>query len=139
MREVIAYVKNDRLDFTIPYEWEGATHSYLPDYIIRLRLDDGSEVHVILEVKGLQDEQDRARSAAAQRWVDWSRILVAFVAVPSLILLNPLELATALYAGMFGFSSPPPFLLRILSLHHSSWPNLGLSNASYQDDKRRGK
>jgi len=41
-----------------------ATHSYLPDYIIKLRLSDGSEVHVILEVKGLQDEQDRAKRAA---------------------------------------------------------------------------
>jgi len=68
--DVIAYVKNDRLDFTIPYEYEGAMHNYIPDYIIRLRLDDISEINVILEIKGFEDEQDRAKKAAAQRWIE---------------------------------------------------------------------
>ncbi|HXF05588.1 MAG TPA: DEAD/DEAH box helicase family protein [Blastocatellia bacterium] len=52
--EVIAYARNDHLDFTIPYEWLGARHEYRPDYLIRWRLPDGSEVKVILEVKGLR-------------------------------------------------------------------------------------
>ena len=68
--DVIAYVKNDRLDFTIPYEYEGAMHNYIPDYIIRLRLDDISEVNLILEIKGFEDEQDRAKKAAARRWIE---------------------------------------------------------------------
>ena len=68
--DVIAYVKNDRLDFTISYEYEGAMHNYIPDYIIRLKLDDTSEANLILEVKGFEDEQDRAKKAAAQRWVE---------------------------------------------------------------------
>jgi len=68
--DVIAYVKNDRLDFTIQYEYEGAMHNYIPDYIIRLRLDDTSEANLILEVKGFEDEQDRAKKAAAQRWIE---------------------------------------------------------------------
>jgi type III restriction enzyme len=67
--DVMAYVKNDRLDFMIPYEWEHQVHSYYPDFIVRLGLKDGSEANVIIEVKGFEDEQDRAKKTAAQRWV----------------------------------------------------------------------
>jgi type III restriction enzyme len=67
--DIIAYVKNDHLDFTIPYEWEHEVHSYYPDFIVRLKLKDGSEVNIILEVKGYESEKDRAKKPAAQRWV----------------------------------------------------------------------
>jgi len=68
MPEVIAYARNDHLDFTIPYEWQGARHEYRPDYLIRWLCDDGREVNFILEVKGLETEQDRQKQAAADRW-----------------------------------------------------------------------
>jgi type III restriction enzyme len=67
--DVVAYVKNDHLDFTIPYEWEHEVHPYIPDFIIRLRLKDDSEINMILEVKGYETEKDRAKKPAAQRWV----------------------------------------------------------------------
>lgn len=67
--EVIAYAKNDHLDFTIPYEWQGVRHEYRPDYLIRWRMPDGGEVKVILEVKGFETEQDRQKESAARRWV----------------------------------------------------------------------
>jgi type III restriction enzyme len=67
--EAIAYARNDHLDFTIPYEWQGARHEYRPDYLIRWRCDDGREVNVILEIKGLESEQDRQKETAARRWV----------------------------------------------------------------------
>jgi len=67
--EVIAYARNDHLDFTIPYEWEGVKHEYRPDYLIRLRRRDGGELKVILEVKGFETEQDRQKEVAAKRWV----------------------------------------------------------------------
>ena len=69
MPEVIAYARNDHLDFTIAYEWQGVRHEYRPDYLIRWRCEDGSEVKVILEVKGFETEQDRQKEAAARRWV----------------------------------------------------------------------
>ncbi len=69
MPEVVAYARNDHLDFTIPYEWEGVRHEYRPDYLIRWRLPDGQEVKVILEVKGFETEQDRQKAIAAKRWV----------------------------------------------------------------------
>lgn len=69
MPEVIAYARNDHLDFIIPYEWEGARHEYRPDYLIRWRMPDGHEVKIVLEVKGFETEQDRQKEAAARRWV----------------------------------------------------------------------
>ncbi|RMG51405.1 MAG: hypothetical protein D6723_10725 [Acidobacteria bacterium] len=67
--EVIAYVRNDHLDFTIPYEWRGVRHEYRPDYLIRWRDREGGEIKVILEIKGLESEQDRQKEVAAHRWV----------------------------------------------------------------------
>ena len=69
MPEVIAYARNDHLDFTIPYEWQGVRHEYRPDYLIRWRCGDGSEAKVILEVKGFETEKDRQKETAAKRWV----------------------------------------------------------------------
>jgi len=69
MPEVIAYARNDHLDFTIPYEWQGMRHEYRPDYLIRWRCKNGQEVKVILEVKGFETEQDRQKETAARRWV----------------------------------------------------------------------
>ena len=66
---VVAYARNDHLDFTIPYEWQGLRHEYRPDYLVRLRGGDGQEMKLILEIKGFETEQDRQKEAAAQRWV----------------------------------------------------------------------
>jgi type III restriction enzyme len=67
--EVIAYARNDHLDFTIPYEWQGVRHEYRPDYLVRWRCDDGQEIKILLEIKGFETEQDRQKEAAALRWV----------------------------------------------------------------------
>ena len=69
MPEVIAYARNDHLDFAIPYEWQGVRHEYRPDYLVRWRCEDGRKVKIILEVKGFETEQDRQKEAAAKRWV----------------------------------------------------------------------
>lgn len=66
---VLSYAKNDRLEFEILYEFHGTWHRYLPDYLVRVDVLDGAPLNVILEVKGLETEQDRAKFAAAQRWV----------------------------------------------------------------------
>lgn len=70
MPEVSAYVKNDHLNFEIPYEFGGQKHRYIPDYLIKLQKKDGSVLNVILEVKGFEREQDRAKKTAVLRWVD---------------------------------------------------------------------
>ena len=70
MSDVISYVKNDHLNFEIPYEFEGHKFRYIPDYLIRLRKKDGSILNIILEVKGFESEKDRAKIPAVLRWVD---------------------------------------------------------------------
>lgn len=69
LSEVIAYARNDHLDFSIPYEWQGVRHEYRPDYLVRLSTRDGSKITVILEIKGFETEKDRQKEAAALRWV----------------------------------------------------------------------
>lgn len=66
---VYAYAKNDHLDFVIPYQFEGISHDYRPDFLVRVKKSDGVELKVILEVKGLETERDRAKEVAARRWV----------------------------------------------------------------------
>lgn len=68
------YVRNDHLEFTIPYEYLGASHAYKPDFIVRLN-DDST---LILEIKGQEDDQDRAKHEAAKRWIkavnNWGKL-----------------------------------------------------------------
>lgn len=58
----------------IPYDYEGVTHSYEPDYLVRLR--DGRTL--ILEVKGMEDDQTQAKHQAARRWIsavnNWGKL-----------------------------------------------------------------
>lgn len=63
---VVCYARNDHLEFNIPYEYLGVSHAYEPDYIVRL----ANGLNVILEVKGYEDDQDKAKHQAARRWVD---------------------------------------------------------------------
>ncbi len=43
MDEVVCYVKNHNLGFTIPYTLNGEEHGYIPDYIARIRLPSPDE------------------------------------------------------------------------------------------------
>jgi type III restriction enzyme len=63
---VDAYAKNDHLGFQIHYLWNGAKRRYLPDFLIRLT--NGKTL--VLEIKGEDSEQNRAKLAAMRTWVD---------------------------------------------------------------------
>ena len=58
------YVRNDHLGLGIPYEYTDVSHSYEPDFIVRLKND----VNLIVEIKGNETEQDRAKHEGAKRW-----------------------------------------------------------------------
>lgn len=63
---VVKWVKNEHLNFVIPYRKEGVPARYIPDFIAVL--DNG--LNLILETKGrYMDDADR-KAKAAQRWVD---------------------------------------------------------------------
>lgn len=71
---VFCYVRNDRPFLLIPYEYEGVQHHFEPDYVVRLK----SGQTMILEMKGEEDDQDRAKYQSARRWVtavnNWGRL-----------------------------------------------------------------
>jgi type III restriction enzyme len=62
MPEVVRYVKNQALGFTIPYTIDGESRSYFPDFIAVLA--DGT--HLIVEVSGAQ-RRDKAEKVATTR------------------------------------------------------------------------
>jgi type III restriction enzyme len=62
---VTAYARTDGVEFGIPYHYLGVLHHFQPDFLAKLT--DG--VILVLEIKGYEDEQDRAKHEAASRWV----------------------------------------------------------------------
>ncbi|MGE0080729.1 MAG: BPTD_3080 family restriction endonuclease [Thiohalomonadaceae bacterium] len=62
---VSAYAKNDHLGFQIYYLWGGSRRRFIPDYLIRLT--NGKTL--VLEIKGQDSEQNRAKRAALDTWV----------------------------------------------------------------------
>ena len=64
--QVKSFVKNDHLNFAIWYVWEGVPRRYFPDFIIELY--NGKKL--ILETKGKDDEQNRTKRKALERWVN---------------------------------------------------------------------
>jgi type III restriction enzyme len=72
MPEVVRYVKNHNLNFTIPYTLNGEEHQYVPDFVVCL--DDGRGpgdlLNLIVEVTG-EKKKDKAAKVATARtlWV----------------------------------------------------------------------
>ncbi|MEK7073292.1 MAG: DEAD/DEAH box helicase family protein [Patescibacteria group bacterium] len=70
MPEVIAYVKNQNLGFTIPYEYRGVEHAYVPDFIAKLAMSDGSQLNLLIEVTGKKDDKKALKTKTARDlWV----------------------------------------------------------------------
>jgi len=72
MDEVVCYVKNQNLGFTIPYTLDGQERSYIPDFIVRLTDGHGREdlLNLIVEVSGERKKDKAAKVATARTmWV----------------------------------------------------------------------
>ena len=63
--DVVAYAKNDHLGFQIHYLWNGSRRRFLPDFLIRL--SNGRTL--VLEIKGEDSAQNRAKRSALDIWV----------------------------------------------------------------------
>jgi type III restriction enzyme len=63
---VDAYAKNEHLGFQVYYMWNGAKRRYIPDFLIRL----ANGKTLVLEIKGQDSEQNRAKIAAMRLWVE---------------------------------------------------------------------
>ena len=72
MSEVVSYVKNQGLNFKIPYTFEGIAHNYLPDFLVRVDRGLGTEVPntLVIEVTGEKKKEKAAKVDTARRlWV----------------------------------------------------------------------
>jgi len=72
MPEVIRYVKNQNLNFTIPYTLNGEERNYIPDFIVCIndRHDEKDLLNLILEVTGEQRKDKAAKVETARTlWV----------------------------------------------------------------------
>jgi type III restriction enzyme len=64
--EVVCYVKNQGLNFTIPYTLNGEPRQYVPDFIARVKPD----LNLIVEVSGEAKKDKAAKTATARTlWV----------------------------------------------------------------------
>ena len=70
MDEVVHYVKNHNLGFSIPYIAYEGTKQYVPDFIVKLKIGDGEPLNLILEVTG-KNRRNKKRKADTTRnqWV----------------------------------------------------------------------
>jgi len=85
---LFSWVKNDHLGFEIYYFWQGQVHIYYPDFIIKFSDDR----YLILEVKGQETEQDRAKWASAREWVNAVNTNSGFGMWDFKVLADPKEL-----------------------------------------------
>ena len=59
-----AWVKNDHLGFEVLYVYRGVVRKYRPDFLIRFK----SGNILVLETKGQEDDQSRAKRRALEEW-----------------------------------------------------------------------
>ncbi|MFD2093422.1 BPTD_3080 family restriction endonuclease [Blastococcus deserti] len=71
-RDVLSYVKNDHLGFVIPYVHKGRTHSYLPDFLVRLKPREDDVVRtLVVEVSGSQKSPGPTKAKADTARDQW--------------------------------------------------------------------
>lgn len=76
---VLAYAKNQAMGFDIPYLDAGVMRRYVPDFLVRLDIGDDEPLNLILEVKGIKDESDKAKAQTVRElWVPGVNALGGF-------------------------------------------------------------
>ena len=72
--EVVSYAKNDHLECGIPYDYLNLSHTYFPDFLVRLK--NGNTL--LLEVKGYEHDQTKSKHQAAHEWIaeinNWAQL-----------------------------------------------------------------
>lgn len=67
---VIAYAKNQGMGFEVPYVLGGAVRKYIPDFLVRLDIDNEEPLNLVLEVKGYRGEDAIAKKETMETlWV----------------------------------------------------------------------
>ncbi|MDH3658018.1 MAG: DEAD/DEAH box helicase family protein [Nitrosopumilus sp.] len=63
---VVSWVKNDHVGFGIDYIYNGILHTYYPDFLICLK----NGITLVLEIKGIDSDQNRTKRSFLKEWVD---------------------------------------------------------------------
>ncbi len=68
--DVRAWVRNFQIGWTVPYVFASAQREYEPDFVARLFGDYEQDdcIHLLIEVKGVPDEQSDAKSRYVREW-----------------------------------------------------------------------
>ncbi len=67
---VLAWVKNSFLNLEIPYlDKAGEQRRYLPDFIVRLKKPDGSQLNLVLEITGMNKDKAEKKHTVETRWL----------------------------------------------------------------------
>ncbi len=63
--KVLAYVKNQGLNFVVPYRYGSETRKYFPDFIVRVDDGHGPEdpLNLVVEIKGYRGEDAKDKKA----------------------------------------------------------------------------
>jgi type III restriction enzyme len=70
MEEIVCYVKNHNLNFTIPYTLDGEDRNYIPDFIVRVHDGKDDLLSLIIEVTGEKKKDKAAKTATARTlWI----------------------------------------------------------------------
>ena len=104
---VLRYVKNQGLGFTNPYNVDGRSRSYYPDFLVDLDDGHGGEdpLHVVLEVSGQRNRDKKAKVDTARTlWVPAVNNAGRFGRWRFVEIADPFETADVLRA----ISSPTP-------------------------------
>ena len=82
-RDVNAWVRNFQLGWTVPYVFKSAQREYEPDFVARLFGDSEDHVcvHLMIEVKGVPDEESAAKARYVKDW--WIPAVANSAQVPS--------------------------------------------------------
>ena len=78
---VRAYVKNQGLGFEVPYRFGSESRIYIPDFIVLIQDDNGSDdlLHLIVEIKGYRREDAREKKSTTETyWVPGVNRLQAY-------------------------------------------------------------
>jgi len=67
--QVISYVKNAYLGFTIPYVGGGKDRLYYPDFIAKCRNNNGKSFNLVIEITGMNQDKAEKRWFVENRWI----------------------------------------------------------------------
>ena len=78
---VVSYVKNQGLDFHVPYRDGIDSRIYIPDFIVRIRDDhpNGDLLNLIVEIKGIVDKKAKiTKETMLDKWIPGVNNLIKF-------------------------------------------------------------